>query len=106
HRTLQAAPADVRGGPGGRRRGHEHARSSPSLHVSTPLQIVDDARDGIRIDAEEAGQLPDAGQRLVPRDAAALDDVAELLRQLTSDRDRTVPVYPEIHRRPHTVWLP
>jgi hypothetical protein len=69
------------------------------------LQIVDDARDGIRIDAEEASQLPDAGQRLVPRDAAGLDDVAELLRQLTPDRDRTVAVYAEFHRRPHTVLI-
>src|SRR2546430_4197806 len=49
-------------------------RSPPRLHVSAPLEILDDARDRVRIDAEEAGQLPDAGQGLVARDAAALED--------------------------------
>jgi hypothetical protein len=31
--------------------------------------------------------------------------VTELFRQLTPDRDRTVPVDLEVHRDPHTVWL-
>ena len=106
HRILQEGLAQVRGGAGGRRRGDEHALPPPRLDVSTSLQIVDDARDGIRIDAEEAGELADAGQRLVPRDATGLDGMAELLSQLTPDRDRTVPIYREVHRAhraPHTV---
>src|SRR5882724_432304 len=102
HRILQEGLAEVRGGPGWRRRGHEHAPPPPRLHVSKALQVVDDTRDGVWIDAEESSQLPDAGQRLVPRDAAALDGVAKLLHQLEPDRDRAVPVYPQIHRV-HTV---
>src|SRR6185436_15708480 len=96
HRVLQKGLAQSRGGAGGRRRGHEHAAAPASLHVSTALQVLDDARDGIRIDAEEAGQLPNAGQGLVARDAAGVDDVLELLRQLPADRDRTVHVYAEV----------
>src|SRR5206468_6927212 len=76
--------------------------SAPRLHVSKALQVVDDTRDGVWIDAEESSQLPDAGQRLVPRDAAALDGVAKLLHQLEPDRDRAVPVDLQIHRV-HTV---
>src|SRR5256886_3043103 len=76
-------------------------RSPPRLHVAALLEILDDARDRVRIDAEEAGQLPDAGQGLVARDAAALDGVLELLRQLPADRDRAVPVDLEIHRDAH-----
>ena len=95
--SCKKALAEVRGRAGGRRRGHEHALPPPRLHVSAPLQVLDDARDRIRVDAEEAGQLPDAGQRLVPRDAAALDDVLELLRQLAPDRDRTVHIHPQLH---------
>src|SRR5213594_2533882 len=91
----------MRGGADGRCRGHEHALPPPRLHVSALLEILDDARDRVRIDAEEAGQLPNAGQGLVARDAAALDDVLELLRQLPPDRDRAMPVDLEGHRDPH-----
>src|SRR2546426_10544399 len=78
----------MRGGADGRCRGHVHAFPPPSLHVSALLEILDDARDRVRVDAEEAGQLPNAGQGLVARDAASLDGVLELLRQLPADRDR------------------
>ena len=44
--------------------------------------------------------FPDARQYLAPREAAALDDVLQLLRQLPADRDRALPVYLEIHRDP------
>jgi len=101
HRLLEEALAEVRDGADGRRRGDEHAFPPPSLHVAALLEILDDARDRVRIDAEEAGQLPDAGQGLVARDAAALDGVLELLRQLPTDRDRAVPVDRQIHRDPH-----
>src|SRR5437899_1866829 len=60
----------MRGGADGRCRGHEHAFPPPSLHVSALLEILDDARDRVRVDAEEAGQLPNAGQGLVARDTA------------------------------------
>src|SRR3989475_13232936 len=94
----------MRGRADGRRRGHEHAFPTPSLHVAALLEILDDARDRVRIDAEEAGQLPDAGQGLVARDAAALDDVLELLGQLSADRERTVPVVRQIDRDPQ-FWM-
>jgi len=42
---------------------------------------------------EEAGQLADAGQRLVRGDAAAFDDMLQLLGQLPADRDGAVLVY-------------
>ena len=98
HRIAQEALAEVRDGTGGWRRSHEHALPTPRLDVPTPLQIVDDAGDRVRVDAEEAGQLPDAGQRLLGRNAAGLDDVTELLHQLTPDRDRTVLVDLEVAR--------
>ena len=53
--------------------------------------------DRIRIDAEEAGHLVDAGQRLLPGEAAALDEVLELLRQLATDRDRAVGIHIQLH---------
>src|SRR5207247_8881045 len=62
HRLLEEALAEVRDGADGRRRGDKHAFPPPSLHVAALLEILDDARDRVRIDAEEAGQLPDAGQ--------------------------------------------
>src|SRR3989442_7258143 len=88
----------MRGGADGRCRGHEHAFPPPSLHVSALLEILDDARDRVRVDAEEAGQLPNAGQGLVARDAASLDGVLELLRQLRSEEHTS-----ELQSRPHLV---
>src|SRR2546428_14002856 len=91
----------MRGGADGRCRGHEHAFPPPSLHVSALLEILDNARDRVRVDAEEAGQLPNAGQGLVARDAASLDGVLELLRQLPAARDRAVAAYLEVDRARH-----
>jgi len=51
--SCRKAVAEVRGGADGRRRGHEHALPPPSLHVSALLQILDDARDRVRIDARK-----------------------------------------------------
>jgi hypothetical protein len=104
-RFLHEALAEMRRGAGRRRRGHEHAPPPASLNVAAPLEILDDARDGIGIDAEEAGELADAGQGLIPGNAAALDDVLELLRQLPADRDRALRVHRQVHRDPHTVWV-
>ena len=103
HRVLQKGLAASRERAGGPRGGHEHALTPPRLHVPAPLEILDRARHRVRIDAEEAGQLPDAGQRLVPRDAAALDDVLQLLRQLPADRDRAVSVQAQAHSNSPTV---
>ena len=88
HRVLQETLAVGQGRARRRRRGHEDALAAPRLHVAAPFQILDRARHGVRIDAEETGELPDAGQRLIPRNAARLDDMLELLRQLPADRDR------------------
>jgi hypothetical protein len=82
----------------------EHAFAPPRLHVPAPLEILDRVRDRVRIDAEKAGQLANARQRLVPWDAAALDDVLQLLRQLPADRDRAVGIHAQAHRNLHTVW--
>jgi hypothetical protein len=78
--------------------GHEHALPPPSLHIPIALQILDDPCNGIGVDAQEAGQLADAGQCLVPWEAAALDEVLELFRQLTADRDWAVIVHMQLHR--------
>ena len=68
--------------------------------VSAPLEILSMAR------ATVFGSTPRKpassrmlGQRLVPRDAAALDDVLELLRQLPADRDRAVLIHTQAYRR-------
>jgi hypothetical protein len=72
--------------------------------VPTPLEIFDGTHPRIRIDTEEAGQLPDARRGLVSRDAAALDDVLALLRRLAADRDRALRVHWPAHRdHPRTV---
>jgi len=90
--------------PARRRRGrHEHALPPPRLHVSALLEILNGARHRVRIDAEEARQLSDARQRLLPRDASALDGVLQLLRQLPADRDRAVDIHAQAHRHVHAV---
>src|SRR5438093_4324323 len=61
HRVLQEGLAEVRGRAGGRSWGYEHSLPPSRLHIPAPPQIIDDARDRIRVDAEETGQLPDAG---------------------------------------------
>src|SRR5712692_9202347 len=72
--------------------------------VSAPLEILDNARDRIRIGAEEAGQLPDAGPLRVPRNAAALNEMLEeRLRQLPADRDRAARIDVQVHQDLHTV---
>ena len=49
--------------------------------------------------------FPDARQYLAPREAAALDDVLQLLRQLPADRDRGgARIDLQAHRDLHTVW--
>ena len=103
HRLLQEALAQVRRGTGGRRRGHEHALAPPRFHVSPLLEVLHDARDGVGIDSEEAGQLADAGQGLLPGDAAALDDVLELLGELPADRDRALRIHGQVEGDFHTV---
>jgi hypothetical protein len=70
-----------------------------------PFEILDCARHGVRIDVEKAGALPDARQRLIARDAATLDDVLQLLRQLPADRDRAVRVCVQGASEFHTVLL-
>ena len=103
HRVPQEVLAASRKRAGGQSRGHEHALAPPRLHVPAPLEILDGARHGVRIDAEETRQLTDARQRLLPRDAAPLDHVLQLLRQLPADRDRAVGVDLEAQRDLHTV---
>ena len=103
HRVLQEALPKMRGGACGRRGGHEHASAPPGLHVTALLEVLHDARDRVGVDPEEAGQLADAGQGLLARDAAALDDVLELLRQLPADRDGALRVDGEVHGDLHTV---
>ena len=103
HRILQKGRAPGRGRARRQRRGHEHPLAPARLHVPAPLEILDRPRHRVRIDAEEPGQLPDAGQGVLPRDAAALDDVLELLRQLPADRDRAVGIHAQADRDSHTV---
>jgi hypothetical protein len=102
HRILQKVLAASRERAGGHSWGYEHTLAPPRRHVPAPLEILDRARHRVRIDAEEPRELSDARQRLVPRDAAALDDLLQLLRQLPANRDRAMSIHAQPHWAPHS----
>jgi len=92
-----------RPGGGGGAEPAQNTPSPPHLHVPAPLQILDDARHRIRIDAQEAGQLPGwLGSAWSGRDTAA-SMTCFVARQLPADRDRALLVHLEDESGQHDI---